>query len=169
MPLLAEYIPKNRRELVGLEGEAHLGRALNDKVLALADLRYARQVALDVGGEDGNAGSRKPLRHDLKRDRLPGPGRTGDEAVAVRKRKRQPGRLLALADKDLLIGIRHIAVGWCHRAPPVLVPFAVWIDHTSSCNAIETGQRAPNGVVLCRVAEWFCGFFGRKSKHAQLP
>src|SRR5262249_45702745 len=117
MSLLAKHVPEYGRELVGLEGQAHLGRALDDKILWLADFRYARQIALDISREHGNAGARKTLRHHLQRDCLPGAGRTGDEAMAVRKRKREPGCLLALANEDLLTGIRHM-IGCYHRAPP---------------------------------------------------
>ena len=128
----------------GWIGQPQFSRALEDEILGFADFRYARQVALDVGGEHRNTGARKTLRHHLQRHRLAGAGRTGDEAVAVGKREREPGRLLALADEDLVVGIGHLVIGRYHCAPPVLNPLqsnGFVSDHTSSCNAIETGQR----------------------------
>ncbi len=67
MALLAEHVPEHRRELVGLERQPHLGGALDDEILGLADLGDAGEVALDVGGEDRNTGARKSFRHDLQR------------------------------------------------------------------------------------------------------
>jgi hypothetical protein len=60
--------------------------------------------------------------------------------MAVRKRKRQPRRLLALADENLLVGIGHLLVG-CRHAFVLVVPIlGLDIDHTASCRAIEPGQ-----------------------------
>src|SRR5262249_48643640 len=110
MAIFGEHIPKYRRELIGLEGKGHLGGTLQNKVLRFADFRYARQVALDVGGEHGHAGARKTFRHDLQRHCFTGSGGAGDEAVAVGQSQRQPGRLLALADEYLVAGISNAVV-----------------------------------------------------------
>ena len=115
MALLAEDIPEHRRELIGLEFQAHLGGALEDEVLGLADFGNAGQVALDIRREHRNAGAGKALRHHLQRHGLAGAGRAGDEAMPIGERQRQPRRLFALADKDLLVGIGHLAVGGHHR------------------------------------------------------
>jgi hypothetical protein len=66
MALLAEHVPKHRRKLVGLEGQAHLGRPLEDKILGLAGFGDAGEVSLDVGGEHRNARARKSFRHHLQ-------------------------------------------------------------------------------------------------------
>ena len=66
MALLAENIPKYRRELIGLKIQAHFLGALEDEILAFADFGDAGQVALDIGCEYGNAGASKSLRHDLQ-------------------------------------------------------------------------------------------------------
>ena len=102
------------RKLVGLEAEAHIGGPLEDKILGFPDFGDARQVSLDIGGEHRNAGTRKSLGHHLQRDGFSGSGSTGDEAMAIGKPERQPGRLLALADKDLLVGIRRLGIGCRH-------------------------------------------------------
>ena len=78
----------------GWKVEAHFAGALEDEILGLADFGDAGEVALDVGGENRNAGARKSFRHHLQRDGLAGSGRAGDEAVAICKPERQPGRLL---------------------------------------------------------------------------
>ena len=87
MALLAEHVPEHRRELVGLECEAHLAGALDDEILGFADFGDAGEVALDVGGEYRNAGARKSFRHHLQRHGLSGSGGAGDEAVPVGKRR----------------------------------------------------------------------------------
>ena len=115
MALLAEHVPEHGRELVGLERQAHFAGPLDDEVLGLADFGDPGQVALDVGGEHRNAGARKPFRHHLQRHRLAGSGRAGDEAVPIGERERQPGRLLALSDKNLLVGIGRLVIGGRHH------------------------------------------------------
>ena len=65
MTLFAEYVPEHRRKLVGLEREAHIGGPLHDKILGLADFGNSRQVSLDVGRKDRNAGPREPFGHHL--------------------------------------------------------------------------------------------------------
>ena len=89
MALLAEHVPKHRRELVGLEFEAHLSGALEDEVLGLADFGDSGQVALDIGREHGNTGAGKAFRHHLQRHGLAGSGRSGDKAMPIGKRERQ--------------------------------------------------------------------------------
>src|SRR5215207_9562020 len=115
MALLAEHVPKYRRELVGLEIKAHILGALEDEVLALADFGDTGQVALDIGREHGNTGAGKALRHHLQRYGLAGSGRSGDKAMPIGKRKRKPGRLFALSDENLLVGIGRLVIGGHHR------------------------------------------------------
>ena len=59
-------------------------------------LQQPGQVALVVGGEDGDAGGRELLGEHLHRLRLPGSGRAGDQAVPVRRRERQAHDRVAL-------------------------------------------------------------------------
>ena len=103
--LLAHHVPEHGRigfVLVALE--AHLLDALLDERLGLADGRDAAKVALDVGGEHGDAGIREAFGQHLQRDRLAGAGRAGDEAVAVGEPQlEEPGPVLALADVDLVV------------------------------------------------------------------
>src|SRR5262249_48383978 len=49
----------------------------------------ARDVALHVGEEDGDAGGRELLRHELERLRLAGAGGAGDQAVSIEERQRR--------------------------------------------------------------------------------
>ncbi len=110
MPLDAEYVPEHDRELVRLIGEAELLGAGDQRVLGLADLGYARQIALDVGSENRHAGARKTLRQNLQRDGLAGAGRARDQAVPVGKREAQGLRLVAAhADEDcaVLVDLSH--------------------------------------------------------------
>src|ERR1700738_3861011 len=148
MTLFAKHIPKDRRKLVALEGQTHLSGPFDDKILRLADFGDAGQVALDVGCEYRNTRARKALGHHLQRDRLTGSGRAGDEAVAIGKRERQPGRLLTLPDKNLFIGIGHLGIGGRHliassRVGGVGRPQR---HHTASCKPIETGQRPAKAI-----------------------
>jgi len=92
-----------------------LAGALDDKILGLAGFRNPRQITLDIGGEHRNAGARKAFGHDLQRHSLAGSRRTGDKTVAVGERKCEPRRLLTFANKNLCVGIGHLAVGSRHR------------------------------------------------------
>src|SRR5204862_6667890 len=112
--------------------------------LGLACCRNAREVYLEVSGKYGTSSAGKALRHHLPRDRLAGAGGAGDEPVPVGQRRRQPRRLLALADKDLLGSIGQLVVGPSHRIASsrrLIGIKSFGSDHTSSCDAIETGQR----------------------------
>ena len=139
MALLAEHVPKHRRKLVHLEGKPHIGGPLEDEILGLTDFGDAGQVALDVGREHRNAGARKSLGHHLQRDGLSGSGRAGDQPVPIGKRKRQPGRLFTLADKNLFNGIGGLDIGCRHY-----IAFVVHLKAQStplisaSCKPIET-------------------------------
>ena len=144
MALLPEHVPKHGRKPVGLEGEAHIAGPFDDKILGLADLGDAREVALDIGREHRNAGARKSLRHHLQRDGFSGSGGAGDEAMAICKPERQPGRLFTLPDEDFLVGIGHLVVGRRHciaspRASRAQSPGRH--DPIASCKPIEPGQR----------------------------
>ena len=61
-------------------------------LVALAWRRDARQIALDVGGEHRDPGSRELLGEHLQRAGLAGAGRAGDEPVAVGHRDRDAHR-----------------------------------------------------------------------------
>ena len=98
MALLAEQVPEHDREFVRLVVEAQLLGALDECILGLADRRNARQVALDVGGEDRNARAREAFGEYLQGDGLAGAGRAGHQAVAVAIAQRQVLGLAALAD-----------------------------------------------------------------------
>src|ERR1700730_14897765 len=114
MTLLAEYIPKHRRKLVGLEGETHFAGPLEDKILGLAHLGDAGEVSLDIGREYRNARTRKSLGHHLQRNGFSGSGGAGDQTMVICKAERQPGGLFTLADVNLLVGIGHLVVGCSH-------------------------------------------------------
>ena len=155
MPLLAENIPENRRELVGLERETHIVGPFEDKILGLPGLGDAGEVTLDVGGEYRHAGTGKSFGHHLQRDGFPGSGGAGDEAVAVCKPERQPGLLLALADEDLLASIGQFVFGRSH----CIASSRAWRNldpgqrHPSACcEPIETAQRL-NAVPLFRCLD----------------
>ena len=112
--LFAEHVPKYRRKPVGLEREADVAGALDDKILGLAGFGDARKVSLDVGSENRDAGARKSFSHHLQRHRFSGSGGAGDEAMAISERERQPDRLFALADENFPVGIGHLVVGRRH-------------------------------------------------------
>ena len=58
MALLAKHIPEHRWEsLVLISLKPNFLRALDEKILRLANSRNAGEVALDVGGKDGHARS----------------------------------------------------------------------------------------------------------------
>ena len=99
--LLAEQIPEDGGH--GFEAivvEAHLLGALEEEVLGLTRHGDAREIALDVGRENRNAGIDEAFGHDLQRHRLAGAGGAGDEAVAVGHAKEQFLALLALPNED---------------------------------------------------------------------
>ena len=98
----------------GWKAEAHIGGPLEDKILGFPDFGDARQVSLDIGCEYRNARTRKSLGHHLQRDGFSGSGSAGDKAMAIGKPERQPGRLLALANKDPLVGIGRLGIGCRH-------------------------------------------------------
>src|SRR6478736_2955141 len=72
MSLLAEQIPELHRKAIRHVFDADLLRALDE-------------IALDVRGEDRDAGIGEALRQHLQRDRFAGARRAGDEAVPVGK------------------------------------------------------------------------------------
>jgi hypothetical protein len=64
--------------------------------------------------------------------------------MAICQSKRQPDRLLTLADENLLIGIGHLVIGghYCIASSRASgVSAARRHDHTACCKQIETGQR----------------------------
>ena len=64
-------------------GDAEARKAHDELLGCLAGNGNARNVALDVGEEDGNARIAHGLGDGLQGDRLAGAGGAGDEAVAV--------------------------------------------------------------------------------------
>jgi len=84
MALLAENVPEDRRVgavLVILQADFLV--ALDDEVLQRACLCDAGQIALDVGGENGNTGLREAFRQNLQRHRLARSSGARDQPVAV--------------------------------------------------------------------------------------
>ena len=108
MPLLAEQIPEDHRELLEfIRIELHGLGARGEKILGVAHHRDARQVALDVGREYRDAGVRESFREDLQGHRLAGARGAGHQAVAVAVFQEQlfrplvaVVRLAAGSDKD---------------------------------------------------------------------
>jgi len=85
MALFAEDVPEGDRAAGEAEvGELELLHAFSDFGVVGAGLADAGEIALDVGGEDGNTDAAEALGHHLQGDGLPGAGCAGDEAVAVR-------------------------------------------------------------------------------------
>ncbi len=102
--LLAEEVPEDHGELVGVPVETDLLGAFEDEGLFLAHGGDAGEVTLDVGGEDRDAGRGEPLGEDLQRHRLAGAGGAGDQAVAVAELQRKPFLLGALAEEEGVVG-----------------------------------------------------------------
>jgi hypothetical protein len=87
MPFSPSNVPDAHRrapeaDLVLLEVEGVLA-ALANEVRHLAGLGHARDVALDVGHEDGHACLREAFGNHLERDGLARPGCACDKAMAV--------------------------------------------------------------------------------------
>lgn len=88
--LFTKDIPENDRragpfrlgQIQEFEPRLHLGAGRSWS-------REAREIALDIGEKHGHADARKLLGENLKRDRFPGPGRAGDQAVAIGHRGEQ--------------------------------------------------------------------------------
>ena len=70
MPRLPEEIPKRDRKIVRLIGDPDLLRPLDKVRLRVSRHRDAGQIALDIGGEDGGSGARKPFRENLQASRF---------------------------------------------------------------------------------------------------
>lgn len=112
--LLAEDVPEGDRG--GLELKAGELEALEAGVefwVGRAGLGDAGEVALDVGGEDGDTDRGEGLGHDLEGDGFAGAGSSGDEPVAVGhlgQEGEEFGRLgLSLSDNEW---IGHGISGW---------------------------------------------------------
>src|SRR5258708_4641059 len=155
MSLFAENIPENRRELVGLELEAHIRGALEDEILRLAHLGDAGEITLDIGRKHRHPGAGESLGHHLQRHGFSGSGGAGDETMAIGKPERQPRPRFALADEYLLVGIAHTVVGRCHRIASsrirgVCSPRAVIILHLASLVKPPTQLRGAETASLQR-------------------
>ena len=92
-PDLGAELARQRQELDRvarrLEGRRPATHPLDDLgVGRVAGRRETGQVALDVGHEDRHAGLRQLAGQELERLGLAGPGRAGDQAVAVEHRQR---------------------------------------------------------------------------------
>src|SRR5262249_37100069 len=109
MPLFPEQVPEHDRKLVGLVIETEAFGPRDKCFLGFAHLGHAGEIALDVGGEDRDAGAGEALRQHLQRDGLAGTGRSGDQSMAVRKRTPQTLRLYPLPDEDraVFVEVRH--------------------------------------------------------------
>ena len=109
MALLAEQIPEHDGKTIGLVGKVHLLGALDEGILGFARGGNAGQIALDVGGKDGDAGIGQAFGENLQSDGLAGTGRARHQAVAVRQLEREIFGLGAFTDKNLAVHIdrRH--------------------------------------------------------------
>ena len=85
MPPRAKY---SVTDAVGCQSCPIAACAREELLARLARGRDAREVALDVGGEDRDALGRQLLGEPLQRARLARSGGTGDEPVAVHHRER---------------------------------------------------------------------------------
>ena len=84
MPVHAEDVPEDgRKRRIAVARQTDLFRPLDELRRRLALGSDPRKVTLDIGREDGNAGSRKPLGQHLQRHRFPGARGTRDETVAI--------------------------------------------------------------------------------------
>ncbi len=132
--LEAVQVPEDDRGRLRLERQAHGGGAGQQFLVGRAGDADARQVALHIGAEDGDAGVGKPLGHDLQGHGLAGPGGAGDHAVAVGAVQQQDfrqagtagrGAVHRLAEEDaggvghgeLLKGIHPVAADGGLQAP----------------------------------------------------
>ena len=113
MALLAEHVPEHRREFVGLIVEAEPLGAADQRLLGLADRGNARQVALDVGGKNRNAGARQAFGENLQGDGLAGAGCACDQSMTIGEGQRQQRGFLALADE-----YRPVRVDFSHQQGP---------------------------------------------------
>ncbi len=89
MPLLAENIPEDDREAVGLIGNADFLGARDEGRLAVARLRQSGEIAFDVGEKDRGAGVGEPLGEKLQRDSLAAAGRPSDQAMTIAQSQRK--------------------------------------------------------------------------------
>ena len=85
---------------VGVIFELDVLCAFFQERLRLAFGGDAGEVALDVGGENGNAVAREALGENLQRHRLSRSGRARNEAVPVRQIERKHLRLHALSGEN---------------------------------------------------------------------
>src|SRR5262249_43108706 len=109
MSLFREQIPEYDRELVGFIVEPEAFGPADKPPLGSPRLGNAGEIALDVSGEDRDAGAGEALRQHLQCDRLSGAGRSGDQSMAVGKPKRQNFGLETLPDEDraVFVEVRH--------------------------------------------------------------
>ena len=89
MALLAEHVPENDREAVRLIVDADFPGAFDEGRLALAGLREAREIALDVREKHGGPGVGIAFRQQLQRDGLAAARGARDQPVAIAERKRE--------------------------------------------------------------------------------
>ncbi len=104
-PCNAEQVVENGGK--GIEAvviEADFFRPLQQEIPGLALFGNAGEVALDIGGKDGNTGGGKAFGENLQGHRLAGAGGAGDQPVAVGLGEIELLALGALADKDPIVG-----------------------------------------------------------------
>ena len=92
--------------LVGVVGDAEFSGSCFEFRVRFAGLGDSRQVALDVGAEDRDAGRREGFGHDLEGDGLAGAGGTSDQAVAIGGGQVQQAGGIASGDQD----VGHVGV-----------------------------------------------------------
>jgi len=100
MALLAEQIPEHNREPVHLVVNAEALGASDKRLLGVALLGDTREVAFDIGSEDGDACVGKAFRQHLQGHGLAGSGRARNETVPIGERQREHFRLLAAANEN---------------------------------------------------------------------
>ena len=115
--LLAEQIPEDGGVgFIGVILEFNVACAFFKKRFRLALCGDTGEVALDVGGENGNAVAREALGKNLQRHGLPRSGRARDEPVPVGQLEREHLRLHALARENSGAGVcAHAASEDCSR------------------------------------------------------
>jgi len=105
-------------------------------------LRDARKVSLDIGREHWNSRTRKSLSHHLQRYGFSSSGSTGDEAMAISKRERQPGLLLTLSNEIFSSVSANLPSDVAIASPLRAHQGSRRHDHTACCHLIETRERA---------------------------
>src|SRR5437763_11841684 len=110
MAVLAEHVPENNRARFAFEiFDAEFLRPRNDLRIVSPNLAHSSQIAFHIGHENRDTSGAKILRQGLQGYGLTGPGRAGDEAMAVSHFRQEINRFGALSDKDGIVHkkVRH--------------------------------------------------------------